>query len=288
LSEFAGAAEELHEAVSVNAYDVGDLTAKMHVALAMAPAERSARMSAMRRWLMAHDVHRWANDFVRALDQEAGVDRRPTAAATLSEALGQLRAASMLAILLDYDGTLVPIANTPDLALPDPDLITLLAALARRPNTIVQMVSGRGRDTLEAWFGALPIGLWAEHGVWFRAAPAVEWESTLTMPCCDWIPEVRAIMEEFSATTPGAFVEEKHATIAWHYRQAARGYGRVQARELRRTAVGALEGPGRPAHRNHGGQESPGSPLARHQQGRRGAATPLTGHATDGYSGLRR
>jgi trehalose 6-phosphate synthase/phosphatase len=139
----------------------------------------------------------------------------------------------MLAILLDYDGTLVPIANTPDLALPDPDLISLIAALARRPNTIVQMVSGRARDTLDAWFGALPIGLWAEHGVWFRAGPAVEWESALTVPCCDWMPEVRAIMEEFSATTPGAFVEEKEASIAWHYRQAARGYGRVQARELR-------------------------------------------------------
>jgi trehalose 6-phosphate synthase/phosphatase len=240
LSEFAGAAEELHGAVSVNAYDVGDLTAKMHVALAMASAERSARMSAMRRWLMAHDVNRWANDFVRALDQEAGTDRRPTAAATLNEALGHLRAANLLAILLDYDGTLVPIANTPDLALPDPDLITLIAALARRPNTIVQMVSGRARDTLDAWFGALPIGLWAEHGAWFRAAPAVEWESALTVPCCDWMPEVHAMMEEFSATTPGTFVEKKHTSIAWHYRQAARGYGRVQARELRLVLSKAL------------------------------------------------
>jgi trehalose 6-phosphate synthase/phosphatase len=232
LSEFAGAAEELHEAVSVNAYDVGDLTAKMQVALAMAPAERSARMSAMRRWLMAHDVHRWANDFVRALEQETGTDQRPTAAA-LDETLGHLRAASVLAILLDYDGTLVPIANTPNQALPDSDLISLLGALGRRPNTIVQMVSGRARDTLDTWFGALPIGLWAEHGVWFREGNADEWESTLTVPCCDWMPEVHAIMEEFSAATPGAFVEEKQASITWHYRQAARRYGRVQARELR-------------------------------------------------------
>src|SRR5262249_35813317 len=232
LSEFAGAAEELPEAVSVNAYDVGDLTAKMQIALAMPPAERSARMSAMRRWLMAHDVHRWANEFVRALEQEAGADRRPTPTTTLNEVLGQLRAASLLAILLDYDGTLVPIANTPDLALPGPDLIGLIAALAGRPNTIVQMVSGRGRDTLDAWFGALPIGLWAEHGVWFRAAPGVEWVSDLPVPC-DWMLEVRVIMEEFSAATPGAFVEEKRASIAWHYRQAARGYGRVKARELR-------------------------------------------------------
>ena len=72
MSEFAGAAEELTEAVSVNAYDVGDLMKKMRVALAMPAAERSVRMSRMRRWLMAHDVHRWADDFVRALEQKRG------------------------------------------------------------------------------------------------------------------------------------------------------------------------------------------------------------------------
>jgi trehalose 6-phosphate synthase/phosphatase len=95
------------------------------------------------------------------------------------------------------------------------------------------MVSGRARATLDRWFGALPIGLWAEHGAWFREGNAHAWESTLTVPCCDWMPEVRAIMEEFSAATPGAFVEEKQTSITWHYRQAARRYGRVQARELR-------------------------------------------------------
>jgi trehalose 6-phosphate synthase/phosphatase len=233
LSEFAGAAEELHEAVFVNAYDVADLTAKMRVALAMAPAERSARMTGMRRWLMAHDVHRWANDFVQALEREGGAERRPTPAAALNEVLAQLRAATRLAILLDYDGTLVPLASTPDLARPDRDLLALIAALAGRPNTIVQMVSGRPRDTLETWFGGLPVDLWAEHGIWFRAAGASAWESVLNVPCCDWMPQVRAIMSEFSAITPGAFVEEKTSAIAWHYRQAARGFGRMQARELR-------------------------------------------------------
>jgi trehalose 6-phosphate synthase/phosphatase len=233
LSEFAGAAEELHEAVFVNPYDVADLTAKMRVALAMAPAERSARMSGMRRWLMAHDVHRWAGDFVQALEREGAAQRRPTPAAALNEMLGALRAATRLAILLDYDGTLVPIASTPDLARPDPDLLSLIAALAGRSNTIVQMVSGRPRGTLETWFGGLPVDLWAEHGVWFRAAGASAWESVLNVPCCDWMPQVRSIMSQFSAVTPGAFVEEKTSSIAWHYRQAARGFGRMQARELR-------------------------------------------------------
>ena len=150
------------------------------------------------------------------------------------------------------------------------------------------MVSGRARDTLDAWFGALPIGLWAEHGALFRAAPAVEWESVLTVPCCDWIPEVRAMMEEFSATTPGAFVEEKHASIAWHYRQAARGFGRVQARELRLVLSKAMidgpieiiEGKRVLEVRSRGASKAddrPAAPLAGHIRRRRSWLSAMTG-----------
>jgi trehalose 6-phosphate synthase/phosphatase len=61
-----------------------------------------------------------------------------------------------LFLLLDYDGTLVPFAPTPDLAEPDDKLILLLQELAARPLTEVHMVSGRSRETLERWLGALP------------------------------------------------------------------------------------------------------------------------------------
>jgi len=40
-------------------------------------------------------------------------------------------------------------------------------------------------------------------------------------------------MEAFARTTPGTFVEVKTSSVAWHYRRAARGFGRAQARELR-------------------------------------------------------
>jgi trehalose 6-phosphate synthase/phosphatase len=40
-------------------------------------------------------------------------------------------------------------------------------------------------------------------------------------------------MEEFAAATPGAVVEVKASSIAWHYRLAGRAFGRAQARELR-------------------------------------------------------
>jgi len=96
----------------------------------------------------------------------------------------------------------------------------------------VQMVSGRSRETLDTWFGELSIGLWAEHGIWFRAATGRTWESTVDVSC-DWIPDVRATMERFTLATPGSRIEEKTSSIAWHYRQVGREFGRLQARELR-------------------------------------------------------
>ena len=85
----------------------------------------------------------------------------------------RLQAAPGLFLLLDYDGTLVPFAPTPDLAEPDDELILLLQELAARPLTEVHVVSGRSRETLERWLGALPI---APHrvGSWsgdHRASP---------------------------------------------------------------------------------------------------------------------
>ena len=144
----------------------------------------------------------------------------------------RLQAAPVLFLLLDYDGTLVPFAPTPDLAEPDDELILLLQELAARPLTEVHVVSGRTRETLERWLGALPIGLHAEHGFSSRAPGASTW-STGAVPPQDWRPGVLALMRAFAARTPGALVEEKSAGVAWHYRLADPELGASQARALK-------------------------------------------------------
>jgi trehalose 6-phosphate synthase/phosphatase len=233
LSEFAGAAEELHEAIYVNAYDVRDLAAKMLEALNLQPEERTIRMRAMRQRVLAHDVHRWARQFLQTLEREPPPDLRATPEAALSEALRHARAAATLALLLDYDGTLVPIATTPDRAVPDAALLALINRLAARPNTLVHLISGRSRDALHAWFGTCSIALWAEHGIWLRPQSRSEWETTIDASNQCWLPHVRELMEAVVAETPGSFIEQKRASIAWHYRQTVRGFGEAQARELR-------------------------------------------------------
>jgi trehalose 6-phosphate synthase/phosphatase len=96
----------------------------------------------------------------------------------------------------------------------------------------VHVVSGRTRDTLEAWLGALPIGLHAEHGLWSRVAPGEPWRALEDVPV-GWKERVRSLLEEFRARVPGSLVEEKTASLAWHYRQVDSEFGAYQARELR-------------------------------------------------------
>jgi trehalose 6-phosphate synthase/phosphatase len=244
LSEFAGAAAELGEAVIVNPYDVEAVASSMLASLEMDRPVRRARMQNLRRRVLAHDVHRWAQRFIDQLppdgrSSEAREATQPGAPQSLPDAIAALKAAPQLALLLDYDGTLVPIAQAPDLAVPDLELTDLVKALSSRSATSVHIVSGRPRDVLETWFGALPVALWAEHGTYHRAGPNTTWESTVPIPA-DWITRVEPIFEQFTTNTPGSLIERKGASIAWHYRIADAEFGARQAHELRMLLSDAL------------------------------------------------
>jgi trehalose 6-phosphate synthase/phosphatase len=235
LSEFAGAAAELDGAVTVNPYDIDAVAISIERALSMSVEERRARMRGLRRRVLGHDVHAWADAFVQELRAQrplewaaACVRPAPSAAAALLEAQRTLS----LRLLLDYDGTLVPLARSPDLAAPDTELLMLLQQLAVSPGIQVDIVSGRSRDTLERWFGGLPVSLWAEHAFWHRSRPGGQWVNAVT-GAADWISRVRPILDQFASITPGAHVEVKTASLAWHYRAAPREFGARQAHELR-------------------------------------------------------
>jgi trehalose 6-phosphate synthase/phosphatase len=148
----------------------------------------------------------------------------------MEKLLDRLHAAQRLRLLLDYDGTLVPFATTPDLARPDGELLDLLRALARRPDTEVHVISGRARDSLSDFLGPLPIHLHAEHGLWYRPPGQVGRE--LAEVATAWKESIRPILHDFAARTPGALVEEKPAGLAWHYRLTEPELGHLRAAEL--------------------------------------------------------
>ena len=242
LSEFAGAAAELGEAVVVNPYDVDGVADAIQRAFDMSDEERQARMRSLRRRVLDYDVHTWAGSFVAHLRRDEGPDRAPLPERplpALTSAIDAARQAGPVRLLLDYDGTLVALARSPELAAPDTELLALLQSLASLRGLAVEVISGRPRETLDAWFAHLPLVLWAEHGFWRRGAPGCEWKPAATVSPT-WMERLHPILEQFTAATPGSHIEIKTASIAWHYRGAHRDFGARQAHELRMLLGDAL------------------------------------------------
>jgi trehalose 6-phosphate synthase len=67
LSKFAGAAEELEEALIVNPYDIDDMAAAMQTALEMPLGERQDRHLALLKRIRKHDVQYWRKSFLKVL-----------------------------------------------------------------------------------------------------------------------------------------------------------------------------------------------------------------------------
>jgi trehalose 6-phosphate synthase len=121
-----------------------------------------------------------------------------------------------LAIVTDLDGTLVPFAPTPDGARPGPELVALVGALAGAPGVHVAVVSGRPREALDAFFpGDHGLLLIAEHGGWRRDAGA--WQPTVDASP-DEIESLTDELRQVAARHPGALVERKTWSVAFHFR----------------------------------------------------------------------
>jgi trehalose 6-phosphate synthase len=79
LSEFAGAALELKDALLVNPHDTDGVKEALYTALTMPPKEGRRRMQALRRQVMRHDVDRWARSFLDALGMPPPQDAKAPA-----------------------------------------------------------------------------------------------------------------------------------------------------------------------------------------------------------------
>jgi trehalose 6-phosphate synthase/phosphatase len=241
LSEFAGAASELDGAVCVNPYDVDAVAGAIERTLAMTIDERRARMTSLRRRVEEYDVHAWASEFLRHLSA-CGCRLSAKAHQSVAPLAAVLQATVQngpVRLLLDYDGTLVPLARAPELAAPDPELLALLDQLCRCPSLEPAIVSGRSHQTLAAWFDHLPLILWAEHGFWHRPSPQSHWTAAASVDP-DWAAKILPILEHFTVRTPGSRIERKSAAVTWHFRGAQRDYGARQAHELRMLLGDAL------------------------------------------------
>jgi trehalose 6-phosphate synthase/phosphatase len=222
LSEMAGASKEMGEAIIVNPNNREEIAQALKDALDMPLDEQRRRNTILQARLKRYDVRRWANDFVGSLKQIEQVQSRFLAKLLPLQAARDIREAyrraSRRVMLLDYDGTLVPFAARPNLAVPPDSILRLLQRLTLAPGSEVVLISGRDRETLQRWFGEVGIHLVAEHGVWLRSAGG-EWRTPKPLSM-EWKPNVFPILELYCDRLPGSFLEEKGFAIAFHYRGA--------------------------------------------------------------------
>ncbi len=136
---------------------------------------------------------------------------------------------SRLFFILDYDGVLVEIAPTPDMAVPDSRLLSLLARLGQREDTTVAVVSGRAPEDLARLLPVPGISIIGCHGAAEVCGKEITWLVDLPVP---GLSDIAALARWLTAGRRGFLVEEKGAAVALHYRLAEPAEAAYVLREL--------------------------------------------------------
>jgi trehalose 6-phosphate synthase/phosphatase len=237
LSEFAGAAAEMGEALLVNPYDEESLSLTIARALSLSETEKRERMMALYKRVHKNNVFAWGDRFIKNLTSAVATrSEQPHDGPHLLETtqlVGAFNQAQSRLIMLDYDGTLAPFAALPQSAVPSRNLITLLNRVVQDECSTVALISGRSRADLERWFGGIA-NLWiaAEHGAILWSPISRTWEQPHHDSSNEWKNRVFPILEHFVDRTPGSFIEEKEFSLVWHYRMADPEFGEWLANDL--------------------------------------------------------
>ncbi len=135
----------------------------------------------------------------------------------LLEKLRELARSPQLLVATDYDGTVAPIVNDPMRAVPDREVAVALRSLANLDQTEVGIISSRALRDLAA-LSRLPaeIHLVGSHGSEFDVDFALQMDPE-TQRRRDELGEKLA---EICRRYPGAALEQKPASVAFHTRNA--------------------------------------------------------------------
>ncbi len=245
LSEFAGAAAEMGEALLVNPWSQDSMISAMETALSLDERARISMMRSLSERLSRYDNRAWSRNFLSALDEAADANRRSGYIAAVEPNAGALRTRACRArrvfLFIDYDGTLVPIVDKPELAVPPPHIVDLVRRMATTPRLYAAIVSGRDRRFLEQYLPA-EVAIIAEHGACLRRGGEGECVHLVDQAAYQDLREtVYNIMLDFERRIPGSKIEEKEFGMVWHYRMADPIFARQQALVLADTLGGLLQ-----------------------------------------------
>ena len=72
------------------------------------------------------------------------------------------------------------------------------------------------------------LGLAAEHGFFFRRAGSLEWDTRSSVEEMSWRSIVGPILQQYTESTDGSYVEKKESAFVWHYAAADPDFGSLQ------------------------------------------------------------
>lgn len=242
LSEMAGSAYEMSEALLINPNNFEEQADTLKQAITMPEEEQAKRVEALQKRLSRYNVEKWANLFMDTLTKQK--DSAPQNVADkitdtlLATITGKYEKANKRLLFIDYDGTLADFHKDPQKATPDKELYDILDGLQAQENTTLFLISGRDKETFTKWFLPKKYNMIVEHGVWISRNG--EEFQLLEQVKKDWMEKIRPVLETVVDRTPGSFIEEKNYSLAWHYRNTDPDFGEKRAVELHETLTGLI------------------------------------------------
>ena len=146
-----------------------------------------------------------------------------------AELIEKYRNANSSLVLLDYDGTLVDYTPIPGTAGLTDHLFDILKKLVETPQTELFIITGRSHREIDKIFANLPISIIAEHGAMIKERGT--WKNQINNNGF-WKETIFPILNQITSKCPDSFVEEKHFSLAWHYRSTESHSGYIYSREL--------------------------------------------------------
>lgn len=239
LSEMAGAANELGEALIVNPNNREQISWSIKYALNMSDKIQKKRNQIMQKRLQNYNVKKWADDFkesllkVKSMQLEfSAKDLSPQKRLGIIE---DYQKSKNRLFLLNYDGTLIPATYEFKKIKPSKKILNVIQQLIQDKKNQVVIVSRRKKDTLEKWFADINIGLVAENGAWLRKRIG-QWETVKPLRK-EWKDQIRPLLELYVSRTPGSFIQEKEYSLVWYYTKTDLAFGRLRALELKSSLL---------------------------------------------------
>lgn len=120
-------------------------------------------------------------------------------------------------LFLDYDGTLVPIAESPSKTVIPEEIKEIIRGLSKSPRCKIAVVSGRALEDVRRLLGLKEIVYVGNHGLEIEG-PKLKFKSVVPLGFKKILKRIKYDLNKKLASIKGVLFEDKGYTLSLHYR----------------------------------------------------------------------